>query len=162
MEISEEAYNNLKALAQQGIEAKEFIAKQNDLIATYKVYFELLSYAVIRFTGVFGLNNKDNTMIDEAFMQSGENRKDPTGMIMKSIQGLITDGMLSQSPGSLGRRKKAEMEQRFDFLKYLQPTTDFYLQQKQVAVVASDKFKQDMRAAVASGNFPKEVLTNIL
>lgn len=163
MEISQEKYDELLKLAKDGIAAKNKLQEVNDLVAMYKVYFNVLAHALIGLTGAFGLNNKENTMIDEVYITKNEDiRKDPTSSIMKSIKDLMIDGMLAQSPTPGGRRKKEEMAKRFAFFKYLPVVTEFYIEQKKVKCIASAPLVAQFNEAVINGNFPETVIKDVI
>lgn len=104
---------------------EKILQEQTNILASYKLNFELITYCVIGFTGTFGLNNEDGTMIRESIM-SGE--ESVLRSVMKNMGSLMTDGMLAET----NKAKKEQMEQKFSFLNYLKPVADFYTAQKQI------------------------------
>lgn len=99
--------------------------EQGNVLAGYKLNFELITFCVIGFTGTFGLNNEDNSMIRESVMNGEESVMQS---VMKSMGTLMTDGMLAET----SKAKKEQMQKKFAFLHYLKPVADFYQWQKKV------------------------------
>lgn len=100
-------------------------AEHAKVLAGYKLNFELITHCVIGFTGTFGLNNAENTMIRESVMNGDESVMQS---VMKSMGTLMTDGMLAET----SKAKKEQMQQKFAFLHYLKPVAEFYQWQKKV------------------------------
>lgn len=125
--ISEETFNSFKEMGQTLLELKKEVREKNELIAAYKVNFALITYCVLRFTGTFGLNNKEDTMIRETILNGSES---PMSAVMKNITGMMGDAMMAEANPA----KKKQMEEKFKFFFYLPWVAKFYEWQKIVKV----------------------------
>jgi hypothetical protein len=110
--ISEETYNSFRQMGDTLLELKKEIGQKNMVIAAYKAALELIVWCVIKFTGSFGLNNKENTMIRPEILSGEEN---PSRAIIKGVTNLMLDaGTAEYNPA-----KKKALEARFSFFGYL-------------------------------------------
>lgn len=121
IEISQSTFEQFKNMGSTLLDQKKTIDE-------YKGNFNKLAGCVIAFTNAFGLNTPDGKAIRPSILNGDE---DPMGALLKQIIQLGTDAALASSPTGLGKRKKLEMEQRFEFFKELPGIVEFHQQQNQ-------------------------------
>lgn len=136
-------FMDLKAKGIQIEQATEAISKLEDLVARYKVSYELIVYCVLRMTSVFGLNTPDGKMVRPAVLSGEEN---PMRGVLKELGSLMTNAMLAESNPKGDAANK--MKERFAFFNYLPYLFTFYENQKQFKVNIPPSFLTDLPEAV--------------
>lgn len=137
--LSKETFNQFKGYAQiivelkaHGVEiekAAETLTTYKDLLAKYKVSYELIVYCVMRMTSVFGLNTPDGKMIRAGILSGEEN---PMRGVLKELGSLMTTAMMAESNPNGDAAKK--MKDKFAFFNYLSYLIEFYNNQKAVKI----------------------------
>lgn len=168
IQLTRSTYEELKKLAQDNLAIRAGFANAGlnyngptdiirllDSLKYYKVNFELLTHCVLGLTGVFGLNVPDGTAIRPEILlpETDENRENVMPAVMKALGGLMQDIMFAEAPGEIGRKKKEQLAQKFDFFKYLEPISSFYQGQKALKL----KMPADILAAL-----PEKVKTQLV
>lgn len=153
--ITQETFQHLKKVASEDVERTAQIKRLQEenvtlkaenanlwaIIRAFKVYFELITYCVLRFTSAFGLNNKEDNMIRPEIM-SGEEK--PTSSVLKQVIGLGTEAALAE----YNPAKRKAMEDRYSFFQYLIPVSDFYQRQKHIKVEIPEETMKDLPVQV--------------
>ena len=139
--ISKETIQGFRDMSERFLEMKREIAEQKKVIGWYKLNFELITYCVLRFTGTFGLNNKEDTMIRQTILDGDES---PMGAVLKNITGLMSDAMMAEANPT----KKKQMEEKFRFFFYLPWVAKFYEWQKQIKSVFTAEELKDLPEVV--------------
>ena len=125
--VSDEVFKQFKDLAKEVSELRKQGELSANIIAQYKVSYELLSYCVMSMTGVFGLNDPATGLIRDSILSGTEK---PMNAILKELTSLMTDvGMAQFSPA-----KKRALEERFFFFAYLPHVAEFYKEQTKIQV----------------------------
>ena len=153
--LSKETFNQFKGYAQiivelkgHGVEiekAAEALAYYKDLIAKYKVAYELLVYCVMRMTAVFGLNTPDGKIIRAEILNGEEN---PMSGVLKELTSLMATAMAAQGNPHGDAAKK--MKAKFEFFNHLGHEIDFYKYQKDIKVKIPAEYLTHLPAAVKS------------
>lgn len=151
--LSKETFNQFKVYAQiivelkrEGVEiekAADSLAYYKDLIAKYKVAYELLVYCVMRMAAVFGLNTPDGKMIREGILNGSEN---PMRGVLKELADLMGTATMAQGNPHGDAAKK--MKAKFEFFNHLGHEIDFYIYQKDIKVKIPAEYLTHLPAAV--------------
>lgn len=139
--VNEETYQTLKKIGDDFLEQRAELKRLQELVASYKINFELVIDCVVGFTGTFGLNNEDNTMIRESILNKEES---PLRAIMKNVGSLMTDGMLAET----NPEKKRQFEERFAFFQTLPQIGEFFKWQEQIKIQVDPEVLKTLPARV--------------
>lgn len=151
--ISRDTFNQFKAMGQvymdlkaKGVEleqAPEALARFEELVAKYKVAYEVIMYCVLGLTGVFGLNNADGSAVRPEVLNQEEN---PLPGILKELGSIMTTGMAAEmNPKGDAAKKMAE---KFAFFHYLTFVFQFYQQQQEIKIKVPAEFLTNLPETV--------------
>lgn len=135
--ISESTYKQFSEMGDTLLALKQAARNDAQTIAAYKVGFELVVYCVINFTGTFGLNNAENTMIREGILNGDES---PMRAILKNMSSLMTDAAMAE----MNPAKKKQLEEKFSFFMHLPAVAEFYKAQQAIKIKIAPEVLQTL------------------